>query len=73
MTKRVLAGLLWSYLAWYGWSMYSGLQGWNPLWGPVIALTAVAVVAAIRVRREWAAREPSAPGLTGPAQSAEPA
>jgi hypothetical protein len=53
--------------------MYAGLQGWNPLWGPVIALSAVAVVAAVRVRREWAARELSAPGLAGPAQSAEPA
>lgn len=73
MTKRLIAGLLWSYFAWYGWSLYAGFQGLNPLWGPVIALSAVAVVLAVRVRRDWAMRDPAAQSLVGPQQSPEPA
>jgi hypothetical protein len=49
MKTRVAIGFLWTYFAWYGWSMYAGLAGINVLWGPVVVLAAVAMIAAIHV------------------------
>ena len=44
MFKHVVAGFLWTFLALYAWSMYSGLAGIDFVVGPAIALGAVAVV-----------------------------
>jgi hypothetical protein len=73
MTKRVLAGILWVYATWYAWSLYAGLADINVLWGPVIALSVVAFIAALRVRQAWAESSITAPRLAASVQSGEPA
>ena len=54
-TKRVLAGILWSYCAWYAWSLYAGLAELNLWWGPVIALSVIALGLAAQIGRDWVA------------------
>jgi hypothetical protein len=49
MYGRVLIGAVWAYFAWYGWSVYAGLAGVDPRWGPVLALSGVALVLALRI------------------------
>ena len=74
MAMRVLSGFLWLYLAWYGWSMYAGLAGINPLWGAVFALAALAFVSADRVRRDWKQRSAEGASMLTPVSRAgEPA
>jgi hypothetical protein len=72
MTKRVVAGVLWAYLALYAWIFYAGMAGWNPLWGPVVVLAFVALVAARRVHARVAAASRTAPVNSAPAAHAEP-
>ena len=49
MKTRIGGAVLWAFLVWYGWSMYAGLAGINVLWGPVLVLAGVAMIAAMNV------------------------
>ncbi len=75
MTKRVLATLLWFYAGWYAGAMTAALFGISPALGPIIAVSAAAIIGGDPRGIIWGRRtrtvETAAPvALT---QAAEPA
>ena len=60
MKKRVLAGVLWFYAAWYAWSVFASFVGLPDLAGPVIGLAAGVLFAVDPLGRIWTEAEPRA-------------
>ena len=52
MKKRVAAGMLWFYVAWYAWALIANAVGVTDLAGPIIGLVAAALVAGDPLGRE---------------------
>ena len=53
MKKRVLAGLLWFYVAWYAWSMVASTLGVSDMLGPVLGVIAAALIVGDPLGRIW--------------------
>lgn len=58
--SHIVGAALWGYLGLYGWNLYAGLAGIDWLWGPLLAASLIALIAADQMRRSWAARETAA-------------
>jgi hypothetical protein len=53
VTKRLLAGLLWTYVVWYGWSVVAWMIGLPDQLGPFVGLAAGLFVAMDPMHRIW--------------------
>jgi hypothetical protein len=56
MVKRVVAALLWFYIAWVGWNVVAYVTGLSIFYGPVFAAAVAAFVAGDPMHRIWPAR-----------------
>jgi hypothetical protein len=57
MKRRTLAGLLWFFVTWYGWSFVAAAVGVPELLGPVLGIIAAALVVGDPFDRIWHSRE----------------
>lgn len=73
MAKRILAGLLWFYVAWYAWSVVASFVGLSDLWGPVFAAAIAMLIAGDPMGRIWGRRSVDQSTATSSAQLSEPA
>jgi hypothetical protein len=72
MKKRLLAGILWFYTAWYAWSVIATLIGVSTAPGPVFGFIAALLLAGDPFGRIWQART-TEPRLAPASPSADPA
>jgi hypothetical protein len=56
MKKRLLAGILWFYAAWYGWSVVASFVGVADTAGPILGLVAAVLFAGDPLGRIWSMR-----------------
>ena len=73
MKKRVLAGLIWFYAAWYAWSFVAEVSGLSELWGPVLGAAVAMFVAGDPLGRIWGGGSVRRPVVAATAQQSEPA
>ena len=69
MKKRVAAGVLWFFAAWYAWSIIATVIGVSTAPGLVFGVLAGLLFAGDPINRIWATESPS----TSKAQAAAPA
>ena len=53
MKKRILAGLLWFYVAWFAWAFVAAYAGLSELWGPVLGAAVAMLIAGDPMGRIW--------------------
>jgi hypothetical protein len=69
MKKRVVAGALWFFAAWYAWNVIAAFAGVSSAPGPVFGVLAALLLAADPFGRIWTAR--SMPASLAAAPSTE--
>ncbi|HEX5826855.1 MAG TPA: hypothetical protein VFY23_04990 [Candidatus Limnocylindrales bacterium] len=67
MKKRVLAGILWFFAAWYGWCIFASFAGLSDVAGPLLGLAAGLLFAVDPLNRIWAAPRPATQRMDAPA------
>ncbi len=63
MKKRILAGLLWFYVAWGVWSFFAAMLGLPALAGPVVGAAVAMFIAGDPMGRIWGGRSSSRPAI----------
>ena len=72
MKKRIVAGLLWFYVAWGVWSFLAAMLGLPELAGPVVGAAVAMFIAGDPMGRIWGGRQLSRPVLSVSEQPSEP-
>jgi hypothetical protein len=73
MKKRILAGLLWFYVAWFAWAFVAAYSGLSELWGPVLGAAVAMVIAGDPMGRIWGRRSVTRPAVASTGRLSEPA